>query len=114
MPTAEMTRWWQNIKVQHRRQHPSTSCAHEKPKPTPAVCVAPCKTFSHTFTKAGTLTYHDKDHPGMVGTVVVRGPSRLPRTAEGAPDMTGYVLIFAVIALAGGLLLRHRLVQTGR
>ncbi|WP_063130267.1 cupredoxin domain-containing protein [Nocardia fusca] len=29
--------------------------------------------FSHTFTEAGTFTYHCTPHPMMVGTVVVEG-----------------------------------------
>ena len=32
----------------------------------------PGKTFSQTFTTAGTFTYHCQNHPSMTGTVVVK------------------------------------------
>jgi len=75
--------------------------------------IAPGQTFSHTFAKVGTFAYRDKNHSGMRGTVVVRGPSRLPKTGEGEPDRSGYVLIVAVLSLAGGLVLRYGLRWAG-
>jgi len=75
--------------------------------------LAPGKTFTHTFTKAGTFKFHDQDHPGMTGTVVVQGPRRLPRTGEDAPDSSSAVLLAAALALAAGLVVRTRLARVG-
>jgi plastocyanin len=71
------------------------------------------KTFTHTFTKAGTFKFHDQDHPGMTGTVVVQGPRRLPRTGEDAPDSSNAVLLVAALALAAGLVVRTALARVG-
>ena len=36
--------------------------------------IQPGKTYSHTFSKAGTFSYYCIPHPFMKGTVVVREP----------------------------------------
>src|SRR5262249_39894405 len=110
--------------------------------------LAPGQTFSFTFNKAGVFSYHDAEHPGLIGKVDAQKdrsksqpptatpappatttpaaigqaagataflipasaasskaqvtPARLPRTGESGPDISGYVLLAALLPLAVG------------
>ena len=39
--------------------------------PSPGPCLSPGQMFTHTFSAAGTFTYHCRVHPSMHGTVMV-------------------------------------------
>jgi plastocyanin len=52
--------------------NPHTVTADDDSFTSPKGGLANGKTYSHTFDKAGTYTYHCFIHPQMLGTVVVR------------------------------------------
>jgi plastocyanin len=52
--------------------NPHTVTADDDSFTSPKGGLAKGKTYSHTFDKAGTYTYHCFIHPQMLGTVVVR------------------------------------------
>jgi plastocyanin len=52
--------------------NPHTVTADDDSFTSPKSGLANGKTYSHTFDKAGTYTYHCFIHPQMLGTVVVR------------------------------------------
>lgn len=47
--------------------------------------LAPGKTYTHTFRSGGTFRYHDGLHPGLKGTVTVRGAPPQVTLAASAP-----------------------------
>jgi plastocyanin len=50
--------------------------------------LAPGKTYTHTFSSAGTYRYHDALHPSLTGKVVVTGPPPAVTLGAAAPILT--------------------------
>ena len=65
------------------------------------------ESFSFTFSKPGTFTYHCKIHPKMIGTIIVADDgSYLPNTGAGTAQMStsstrALPLLGAVVILSG-------------
>jgi plastocyanin len=71
------------------------------------------KTFSHTFSTAGTFSYHCSIHPYMTGTVTVLAAGSTPPatdTLTATPASTPPVAVLLLAAVVPALLLARRLV----
>jgi plastocyanin len=75
------------------------------------------KTFKHTFSTAGTFSYHCSIHPYMTGTVIVLTAASTPPATDtdaSTSPSTAPVLLILLAALAPAVLLARRLRRQNR
>jgi plastocyanin len=69
--------------------------------------IAPGRSYTHTFSAAGTYRYHDALHPSLTGKVVVTGPP--PAVTIGA---TAPILVFGQATHIAGQISNHQAGET--
>ena len=65
--------------------------------------VGPGKTYTHTFTAAGTFRYHDALHPSLTGTVKVKGPPPSVTFALSQP-----IVVYGTAIMLSGQISSHK------
>jgi plastocyanin len=65
--------------------------------------IGPGKTYTHTFTAAGTFRYHDALHPSLTGTIKVKGPPPSVTFALSQP-----IVVYGTAIVLSGQISSHR------